>query len=81
MGFRTSTGLKFPKAELSLHNGQGTFVVESFRIARYPVTNIQFEAFVKAKDGYSSDIWWERIDRVRRLLHHDGRRIIVDGTL
>jgi hypothetical protein len=36
--------------------------IEAFSIARYPVTNIQFEAFVNAADGYSEDRWWKGMD-------------------
>ena len=31
----------------------------SFRIARYPVTWQQFNAFVAADDGYHNPTWWE----------------------
>jgi hypothetical protein len=31
---------------------------EPFRIARYPVTNAQFQAFLDAEDGYWNDRWW-----------------------
>ena len=29
-----------------------------FRIARYPVTHAQFQAFLDAEDGYGDDRWW-----------------------
>lgn len=35
----------------------------SFLIARYPVTNCQFQAFVAAKDGYRKLDWWKGITR------------------
>jgi formylglycine-generating enzyme required for sulfatase activity len=41
----------------------GVFDVGPFRISRYPVTNIQFEAFVKAEDGYQNEQWWQDLDR------------------
>jgi formylglycine-generating enzyme required for sulfatase activity len=41
----------------------GLFDVQPFRIARCPVTNIQFEAFVKAEDGYHNGQWWRDIDQ------------------
>jgi formylglycine-generating enzyme required for sulfatase activity len=32
--------------------------VEAFWMARYPVTNAQFQAFLEAEDGYRQDRWW-----------------------
>src|SRR5262249_47284144 len=55
-----------PEGKIDLKNGKGTFLGKSFRIARYPVTNIQFEAFVNANDGYSTDCWWDGIERDER---------------
>jgi formylglycine-generating enzyme required for sulfatase activity len=37
--------------------------VRPFRIARYAVTNVQFEAFIKADDGYHNQGWWNDIQR------------------
>ncbi|MBX3333417.1 MAG: SUMF1/EgtB/PvdO family nonheme iron enzyme [Nitrospira sp.] len=37
------------------------FTVNSFQIAKYPVTNAQFEAFLKADDGYENVEWWRDI--------------------
>jgi formylglycine-generating enzyme required for sulfatase activity len=36
-----------------------TFKVAPFYIARYPVTYAQYEAFVKAEDGYNNPEWWQ----------------------
>jgi hypothetical protein len=36
----------------------------AFAIAKYPVTNVQFQAFVDAPDGYYDNRWWEG-------LHHE----------
>mgnify|MGYP001206681078 CR=1 FL=1 len=39
---------------------QGTsFDVPAFSIAKYPVTNAQFQVFIDADDGYRSDSWWD----------------------
>lgn len=41
----------------------------TFYIARYPVTNAQYDAFVHASDGYADDRWWRAVDgpdRTRR---------------
>ncbi|MBK9751500.1 MAG: SUMF1/EgtB/PvdO family nonheme iron enzyme [Chloroflexi bacterium] len=35
-----------------------TFDVPEFQIARYPITNAQFEVFVTAKDGSRLPEWW-----------------------
>lgn len=32
--------------------------IETFHIARYPVTQAQFQAFLTAPDGYPDDRWW-----------------------
>lgn len=32
--------------------------LDGFRIARYPVTNAQFRAFLEADDGYRDERWW-----------------------
>jgi len=32
--------------------------LETFWMARYPVTNRQFQAFLDAEDGYRDDHWW-----------------------
>ncbi|MBL8293215.1 MAG: SUMF1/EgtB/PvdO family nonheme iron enzyme, partial [Bryobacterales bacterium] len=31
---------------------------DTFWMARYPVTNAQYQAFLEAKDGYKNDPWW-----------------------
>ena len=36
-----------------------TFIVQPFLIAKYPITYCQFEAFVKAEDGFKDKRWWE----------------------
>jgi formylglycine-generating enzyme required for sulfatase activity len=36
--------------------------VETFWMSRYPVTNAQYTAFLKAEDGYRIDDWWAGLD-------------------
>ncbi|MBL8216200.1 MAG: SUMF1/EgtB/PvdO family nonheme iron enzyme [Bryobacterales bacterium] len=43
--------------------------MHGFQMARYAVTNAQFEAFVKAKDGYGQDCWWEGMTNPDRELN------------
>ena len=49
--------LNIPTGHVSLADGKGDFDVQPFRIARYPVTNAQFEAFIE-DSGYRDDRWW-----------------------
>ena len=44
------------------------FTVKPFRIAKYPLTNVQFEAFLKADDGYGKEEWWKGIGQVKEPL-------------
>jgi len=48
-----------PGGRVILEEGEGIFDVSPFRIARYPVTNLQFQAFVDAADGYDNSAWWK----------------------
>ncbi len=48
--------------EDSTHYGgsaDGKYHVNHFAIARYPITNTQYQVFIKAVDGYSNPQWWE----------------------
>jgi len=35
------------------------YYVPDFAISKYPVTNMQWQAFVDASDGYCNEYWWE----------------------
>ncbi len=48
-----------PGGEVTLEEDAGTFTVEPFRIAKYPVTYRQYRAFLEADDGYDNPDWWE----------------------
>ena len=49
--------LDIPAGHIALADGRGAFDVQPFRIARYPVTNAQFDAFIQ-EGGYRDDRWW-----------------------
>ena len=49
-----------PGGEITLEGGAGTFPVEPFQIAKYPVTYTQYRAFVEAKNGYRNQRWWKK---------------------
>ncbi|MEO1289884.1 MAG: NACHT domain-containing protein, partial [Chloroflexota bacterium] len=38
-----------------------------YRLAQYPVTMVQFKAFLDAEDGFDQDVWWQDFpDRYRK---------------
>ena len=37
----------------------GTFQVNDFAISKYPITNTQYESFLKHSNGFSNTQWWE----------------------
>src|SRR5262249_27223539 len=45
------------------HDWGASFTIKAFRLARYLLTNIQFETFIKADDGYRDERWWKNIER------------------
>ena len=55
--------IDIPGGRIKLEEIDHVFEVKPFRMAKYPVTNAQFEAFIKAEDGYGNDKWWEGIQR------------------
>ena len=55
--------VRIPGGHVRLGANCGTYQVEPFRIARYPVTNIQFQVFVEADDGYGNEKWWADLAR------------------
>jgi hypothetical protein len=48
------------KVEIEDH---GWLPVEPFRIAAFPITFVQFRAFLDAKDGYDNERWWKDLKR------------------
>jgi len=44
----------------------GTYVVDNFLISKYPVTNQQYQMFIK-DNGYETDQWWQELaERYKR---------------
>ncbi len=41
-----------------INNNVETFPVDTFNIAKYPITNAQFEVFIQSDDGYNDPNWW-----------------------
>jgi hypothetical protein len=48
-----------PGGTVSLEHIPGVFEVKPLRIALYPVTYIQYRAFLEATDGYNDERWWD----------------------
>lgn len=46
--------------------GETTEQVDNFVMSKYPVTNAQFDIFVKAQDGYRSPRWWTFSEHAKR---------------
>jgi formylglycine-generating enzyme required for sulfatase activity len=54
--------VRIPPGEINLENNAGTFQVKLFYLARYPVTNAQFQAFIDDPEGYANPRWWAELD-------------------
>lgn len=50
-----------PAGEVTLEEDAGTFAVGSFYIAKYPLTYIQYHAFLEARDGFQNDTLWQGV--------------------
>ena len=53
------------RGKVKLEEVEKGFDVKRFRIAKYPVTNLQFQAFIDAEDGYRNQEWWKGIEAER----------------
>jgi formylglycine-generating enzyme required for sulfatase activity len=55
--------IDIPAGEVTLEGVTGAFEVQPFKIAKYPVTNAQFEEF-KLDAGYKDVRWWEGLAHI-----------------
>lgn len=55
--------IETPGGEVKLEGVDRDLNVKRFRIAQYPVTNVQFDAFSMAEDGYRNEEWWRDIEK------------------
>lgn len=55
--------INIPGKQVTLEGGDRPIKVKPFRMAKYLITNAQFDAFIKAEDGYCHDEWWIGIRR------------------
>lgn len=54
--------VEIPQGRIQLKDTDYVFEVKPFRMAKYPVTNSQFECFID-DGGYEHDAWWEGIGK------------------
>ena len=57
MACRTSTGCEVPGGDFLFREQKVSAFVDAFQIARYPITNAQYQAFIDS-GGYRTDRWW-----------------------
>lgn len=50
---------QIPEGDVVLADHAGQFHVQPFYLARYPITNAQFQSFIDTEDGYRNPRWWE----------------------
>lgn len=55
--------IEIPGGQVKLKTLEHMFEVKPFKIAKYPVTNAQFEVFFMAEDGYRNEKWWEDMEQ------------------
>ncbi len=59
--------IEISTGQIQLDNVDHVFEVKPFRLAKYPVTNIQFQAFIDCKDGFQNREWWQSFRAERRV--------------
>lgn len=55
--------------QITSDNRDQVIEIKPFRMAKYPVTNAQFSAFLTAADGYGHPQWWKGIDQSHQIDH------------
>lgn len=53
--------IEISSGQIKLEDVDHVFEVKPFRLAKYPVTNIQFQTFINAEDGHKNAEWWKGI--------------------
>ena len=57
--------IKIPGGKVNLEGVDRVFKVKPFSMANYPVTNQQFQVFLKSADGYRNKEWWKDLEQHR----------------
>lgn len=55
--------IQIPGGEIQLEGIDHVFTVKPFQLAKYPVTNAQFQIFIN-DGGYENEKWWEGIKKM-----------------
>jgi len=55
-----------PAGAVTLEGGPQPFTVAAFDMAKYPITNAQFQVFLDADDGYAHAGWWDFSPKAKR---------------
>lgn len=75
VGLRTDglpdiTWIPIPRGLVQINDQ--TFTVQSFYIAKYPITFKQFQVFLERRDGFEDDKWWANLpERYRKQKMRD----------
>lgn len=64
-----------PDGMVQLENIVDSFEVKACEIAKYPITQAQYDLFVKAEDGYQHEEWWQGLPDRREIYKTPGRQI------
>lgn len=69
-----------PGGEITLEDGAGTFPVQPFYIAKYPITYVQFQAFLDDKEmGFDHNNWWQGIRPEYQKLEMEEQKFKYDN--
>jgi len=58
-----------PSGKVSMQSGKSSrqkHEVPAFSIAKYPITNAQYQVFFDAPDGFCNPLWWDYADHAMR---------------
>jgi hypothetical protein len=67
-----------PSGLVRLNDRSDEFRVDSFSMAKYPVTYAQYRSFLDAADGYQAAEWWAGLSK--RYYEEPGRQIPLFGN-
>lgn len=64
---------EIPAGKVRVAGSEGREIkqVASFLMARYPITNVQYQAFLKVANGYANPRWWDYSDDARWWRAHN----------